>query len=100
MKDEELLNETPNPEATQTVTADKSQDYGLLGLTGMFIILLGYNLFKGLPISDLNAMFWGYLGMAFIIKYRQEKTTSNLIIAIGGIVASLSALANYILSTW
>lgn len=100
MKDDELLNETPNPKSDQPVIADKSQEFGLLGLTTMFIILIGYNLFKGLPISDLNAMFWGYLGMAFVIKYQQEKTTTNLIIAIGGVVASISALANYILSTW
>lgn len=100
MKDDEFVTETPNQKAKPPVTADKSQDFGLIGLVVMFIILLGYNLYKGLPISDLNALFWGYLGMSFVIKYQKEKITSNLIVAIGGIVASLSALANYILMTW
>ncbi|PKM61800.1 MAG: hypothetical protein CVU99_01795 [Firmicutes bacterium HGW-Firmicutes-4] len=100
MKDDEFVTITPNQKAKSPETADKSQDFGLIGLVVMFIILLGYNLYKGLPISDLNAMFWGYLGMSFVIKYQRERITSNLIVAIGGIVASLSALANYILTTW
>lgn len=100
MKDDELITKTPNQEAKPPVTADKSQDFGLIGLLVVFVILLAYNLYKGLPISDLNAMFWGYLGMSFVIKYQREKIIIDLIAAIGGIVASLSTLASYILTTW
>ncbi len=79
---------------------DKSQDYGLLGLATIFIILVIYNFFKNLPIADLNAIFWGYLGMAYVFKYKNVKTTTNLVIAVCGLVASFASLANYILGTW
>jgi hypothetical protein len=100
MKDDELLNVTSDPKPDQPVVMDKSQDYGLLGLAVIFVVLVVFNLFKGQPIADLNAIFWGYLGMSYISKYRHEKSTTNLVAGICGLIASLASLASYILSFW
>lgn len=54
MKDNELLNVTSDPKPDQPVVMDKSQDYGLLGLAVIFVVLVVFNLFKGQPITDLK----------------------------------------------
>ncbi|KNZ41258.1 DUF6442 family protein [Acetobacterium bakii] len=79
---------------------DKSRRYGEIGLSIMFILLVFYNFAKGLPIYDLLAIFWGYLGMSYVYKYRASKTKGNLVPAIAGLIAAVVFLLDYILQTW
>jgi len=79
---------------------DKSRRYGEIGLSLIFILLVFYNFAKGLLVYDLMAVFWGYMGMSYVYKYRASKTKANLVTAIAGIIASVVSLLNYILQTW
>lgn len=79
---------------------DKSRRYGEVGFTVIFVLLVFYNFAKGLPIYDLLAIFWGYLGMSYVYKYRALKTKANLVTAIFGIIAAVVFLLDYVLQTW
>lgn len=79
---------------------NKSRRYGEIGLSLMFIVLVFYNFAKGLPVYDLMAVLWGYIGMSYVYKYRASKTKANLVTATCGLIASVVSLLNYILQTW
>ena len=112
MKDDEFMDATATPDVEKPVVPDepvvpdkpklkdRSQDFGLVGLSIFFIVLLVYNFFMRLPVYDLLAMFWGALGMWFLSKFRIDHRKANLVVAFAGIVAALVSLGNYILATW
>lgn len=100
MKEEKSIDLSSEQNMNKLKTETAQQDYGLVGLVGVFIILLGYNFYKGLPVNDLLAIFWGYFGMSYFSKYRVEKKGLQLAVAIFGLVAAISFLANYIITTW
>lgn len=79
---------------------NKAGRYGEVGLCIFFILLVIYNFAKGKPVSDLLALFWGYLGMGYIYKFRANKTNRSLISAICGMVAAFSFLLAYVFQTW
>lgn len=79
---------------------DKAKRYGEIGMSIVFILLIIYNFVKGLPTNDLLAMFWGYLGVGYLYKYRVNKTKSNLVSAISGMIAACAFLLTYVLQTW
>jgi len=103
MDRDEILNRNkdskPKDEGVEFVE-NKSRRYGEVGFTVIFILLVFYNFAKGLPIYDLLAIFWGYLGMSYVYKYRAFKTKAFLVTAICGIFAALIFLLDYVLQTW
>lgn len=74
--------------------------FGEIGLCIFFIALIVYKFVKGLPTGDLLAVFWGYLGVGYIYKYRFLKTKSSLISAVCGMIAAIVFTLAYILQTW
>lgn len=79
---------------------NKSRRYGEIGFMVVFMLLVFYNFAKGLPIYDLLAIFWGYLGMSYVYKYRIFKTKAYLVTAICGMIAAVVFLLDYVLQTW
>lgn len=78
----------------------QSRRYGEIGLSLFFILLLIYKWCKGLPTNDILGLFWGYVGVSYIYKYKFSKTKSTLISAICGMIAALAFTLSYILQTW
>ena len=78
----------------------KSRRYGEIGLAVFFIALIVYKLIKGLPANDLLAVFWGYLGVGYIFKYRFYKTKSHLVSAVCGMIEAVAFTITYVLQTW
>jgi len=103
MERNEILNRNkagkPKDEGLEYIE-DKSRRYGEIGFTVIFILLVFYNFAKGLPIYDLLAVFWGYLGMSYVYKYRTFKTKAYLVTAICGMIAAVVFLLDYVLQTW
>lgn len=79
---------------------DKAKRYGEIGLCIVFILLIGYKFYRGIPANDLLAMFWGYLGLGFVYKYRAHAKNASLVSAICGMIASVSFLIAYVIQTW
>lgn len=79
---------------------NRSRRMGEIGLGIFFILLWIYKTAKGLPGQDLLALFWGYLGLGYIEKYRYYKTTSSLVSAICGMVAAVAFALSYFIVTW
>lgn len=103
MNRDEILNRNkannPKDEGIEYVE-DKSKRYGEIGMCIVFILLVIYNTVKGLPIYDLLAIFWGYLGVSYIYKYRANKTKKSLFTAICGMIAATAFMLSYVLQTW
>lgn len=78
----------------------KARRFGEIGLCVFFIALILYKFVKGLPANDLLAVFWGYLGVGYIYKYRFLKTKNSLISAVCGMIAAIAFVIVYILQTW
>lgn len=78
----------------------KARRFGEIGLCTFFIALIFYKMVKDLPTNDLLAVFWGYLGVGYIYKYRYHKTRATLISAICGMIAAVTFAIAYILQTW
>lgn len=103
MNRDEILNRNkagnPKDEGVEYVE-NKSKRYGEIGMCVAFILLVIYNFAKRLPIYDLLAIFWGYLGVSYIYKYKTYKTKKSLLTAICGMIAAFVFLLDYILQTW
>lgn len=78
----------------------QSKRFGEIGLGIFFIVLIIYKFTKALPANDLLAVFWGYLGVGNLYKYRFLRTKQSLISAICGIFAAVAFALAYILQTW
>lgn len=78
----------------------KARRYGEIGLCTFFILLILYKMINNIPTNDLLAVFWGYLGVGYIYKYRYLKTKSSLISAVCGMLAAIAFALAYILQTW
>ena len=103
MTRDEILtrNKASNPkDEGKAYVEDKARRYGEIGLCIVFALLIIYNFFKGKSTYDLLAIFWGYLGMNYIYKYKANKTKGSLVTAICGIVAAVCFLLVYVLQTW
>jgi len=103
MERNEILNrnkESKSKDEGLEYIEDKSRRYGEMGFTVICMLLIIYNFAKGLPIYDLMAVFWGYLGMSYVYKYRAFKTKAYLVTAICGIIAAVVFLLDYVLQTW
>lgn len=103
MDRDEILNRNkagkPKDEGKEFIE-DKSKRYGEIGFCVIFILLVLYNFFKGRNIYDLLAIFWGYLGMTYLYKYKAIRTKSNLFTAVCGLIAAVCFLVCYIVQTW
>jgi len=103
MDRDEILNRnkqsTKMDEGTQYIKM-QSRRFGEIGLSIFFIALIIYKFAKGLPSNDLLAVFWGYLGVAYIYKYKFLKTKQSLLSAICGMIAAVTFALAYILQTW
>lgn len=92
--------ESNNKDEGEQYIEMKARRFGEIGLCVFFIALIIYKLAKGLPADDLLAVFWGYLGVGYIYKYRYLKTKNSLISAICGMIAAIAFTIGYILQTW
>jgi len=72
---------------------------GTVGMSIMFVILLVYNLLKGIDSDALHAVFWTYIGLDNLGRYRITKEKSLLIGAVAGTLAGVLFFVTYILGT-
>ena len=102
MDREEILrrNKQTQQDEGEKFIEDRSRRMGEIGLGIFFILLWGYKTWKGLPGQDLLALFWGYLGLGYIEKYRYYKTTSSLVSAICGMIAAVAFALRYVIVPW
>ena len=78
---------------------NKGRRYGVIGFCCLFILLMVYNFFNGLPNYQILSLFWAYLAAESFGKYRLQKQGVLLFTTIMCIIASLGFLASYIIRT-
>lgn len=66
----------------------------------VYIIVIVYNMFKGLQNEVAFILFWTYFGFSWLGKYRVTHNTLQLVAAIFGIMAAIFYFAGYIVATW
>lgn len=79
---------------------DKSRRYGEAGFCIFIVLLIVFNFIKGHPSNDLQAVFWGYIGVGQVYRYKVLKTKTSLVIAVCGIIAAICFSATYIYKMW
>ena len=103
MKREEILKRSKEiklkDEGVQYIES-QSRRYGEIGLAIFFIILIIYKWYKGIPNQDIIGLFWGYLGVGSIYKYKFLKTRITLISTICGIIVAIFFTLSYVMNTW
>lgn len=92
--------QSPAKDEGQQYAQMQSRRFGEIGLCIIFLVLLVYKFAKGLPNNDLLAVFWGYLGVGDLYKYRFFKTKYSLVCAVCGILAAVTFALSYIFQTW
>lgn len=104
MDKEEILkrNLMSNPEDEGIVFAEnKSRLYGIIGVCVIFIIITIYNFVKSVDNSDVLALFWGFLTMESVGKYRILRGKIRLIIAIISFIATIGCFMIHVhISGW
>lgn len=103
MDRDEILkrNKNSNPKDEGKVyVEDKARRYGEIGLCIFFILLIIFNSFKNQPTYDLLALFWGYLGVSYIYRYKATKAKGTLLTAVCGMIAAIGFLIAYVLQVW
>jgi len=101
MNKEEILEksrEAKSDEGSQ-YAQNKGRRIGVAAMMILFIILILYNLFRGIDNNAIFALFWTYLGFESYGKYRFTKGKAELVGAIAGMIAGAGFLACYLIST-
>ena len=78
---------------------NKGRTIGVKAMSAMFIIVIVYNLLKGLNPYAVFALFWTYLGFEAYGKYKITRGKAEKTSAIAGIIAGVVFLIDYILTT-
>ncbi len=76
---------------------NKGRRIGTAGMSAMFIVLVVFNLVKGINNYSIYAIFWTYVGLENLGKYTVTKGRPLLIGSIAGILAGVLYLGCYIL---
>lgn len=98
MTKEEILRRSREEKKDEGIefVRNKAAHWGIVGILLVFCVLVIFNLFTGQDSASIQAMFWSYLGMQNLGWYYHDRTKSNLIIAILGIICGVLNLINYI----
>lgn len=79
---------------------NRARRKGEFVLMCLMVLLMVYNLFKGIRSYDLMTVFWAYTAVTNLYKYKAYHQKTDLVAAIAGIVAALGFLVSYFLQTW
>ncbi len=103
MDNKEILERNKNAapaDEGQLHQENRARWLGTCGMLLLIVVLLVYNLFKGLPSHGIQSILWAYIGVEALFKYRFSQNRRYFTAAVCGILASLAFLANYIITTW
>lgn len=76
---------------------NKGRRIGTAGMSAMFIIIVIFNLTKGINNYAVFAIFWTYIGLENLGKYTVTRERKLLFGSIACILAGLLYLVSYIL---
>jgi hypothetical protein len=76
---------------------DESYSYGIVGVLGLSVLLMIWNMAHGYPYSDMTTIILGYITSSSLFKYKKNKTKRLLIASILGIFATVCSLITYFL---
>lgn len=74
--------------------------WGEIGFSCFIIVLMVYNLFKGLSNYSLMSVFWSYLSFSTWYKYKVQRQKQDLITSVCALIGALCFLASYLMQTW
>ena len=83
-----------------TYAQDRGRQYGVVGFLVLFLVIMIYNMVRGLDNSLPMVFFLGYLSCEAFGQYRIRREKIFLFSGIIGTVGALASLASYILETW
>ena len=78
---------------------DRGRQYGVVGFLVLFLVIMIYNMVRGLDNSLPLTLFWAYLSCEAAGRYFARKEKSVLATAVLAGLASLFSLVSYILET-
>lgn len=81
-----------------TYAQDRGRQYGVVGFLVLFLVIMIYNMVRGLD-NSLLTLFWAYLSCEAAGRYFARKEKSVLATAVLAGLASLFSLVSYILET-
>lgn len=79
---------------------NKAKLYGQKAFLLFSILLILYNLFKGLSNYDLMAIVWINIAVSNLYLYKQDKQKVKLVTVICSLIAAFAFAACHILRTW
>ena len=82
-----------------TYAQDRGRQYGVVGFLVLFLVIMIYNMVRGLDNSLPLTLFWAYLSCEAAGRYFARKEKSVLATAVLAGLASLFSLVSYILET-
>ena len=80
-----------------TYAQDRGRQYGVVGFLVLFLVIMIYNMVRGLDNSLPLTLFWAYLSCEAAGRYFARKEKSVLATAVLAGLASLFSLVSYIL---
>ena len=82
-----------------TYAQDRGRQYGVVGFLVLFLVIMIYNMVRGLDNSLPLTLFWAYLSCEAAGRYFARKEKIVLATAVLAGLASLFSLVSYILET-
>jgi hypothetical protein len=76
---------------------DESYSYGIIGVLGLSVLIMIWNIAHGYPYSDMTTIILGYITSSTVFKYRKFKATKLLIASVLGASATVCSLIVYFL---
>lgn len=74
---------------------DESYEYGIIGVLGVSVLIMIWNIIHKYPYSDMTTIILGFITSSTVFKYRRYKTKKLLMASILGTSATLCSLIVY-----
>jgi len=97
MKKDEVLKRSRNEgfDEREKQIDDASYGYGIIGVLGVSVLIMIWNIAHGYPYSDMITIILGYITSSTFFKYRKYKSKKLLIASMLGMSATVCSLITY-----
>jgi hypothetical protein len=96
-----LRSQMENSDEGEENAENQGRAWGLVALAVVFCIIIIFNMVfcrnNTAASCAASAMFWAYLSMSYLPKYRFTRKRSMLVSSVAAAIASIASLLSYIL---
>ena len=78
----------------------KSFQYGFYGSYPLAVVLLSYSIMKGMETAGILSLICSHVASSYYFRYRTMRNRTSMVIALCGLVGTVTSLIGFLVRTW